>query len=93
MYEFKAGPGKLKCQDDGRCTGYSDDPSFDCGNEIETASETFGSLHTLSGGDDTVFSLYGFEGIEARWPIDIPSSCHLECSGCTFQRNPQEVVL
>lgn len=74
----------LDCEN-GRCTAYTTDDTFDCGNAIEEASAGFGSFQTLHDGDNIVHILHGFEGIDTDiMPIDIPETCTLDCSGCSF---------
>ena len=74
----------LDCEN-GRCTAYTTDDTFDCGDAIEEASAGFGSFQTLHDGDNIVHILHGFEGIDTDvMPIDIPETCTLDCSGCSF---------
>jgi len=84
LFDAAAGPGVLDCEN-GRCTAYTTDDTFDCGNAIEEASAGFGSFQTLHDGDNIVHILHGFEGIDTDiMPIDIPETCTLDCSGCSF---------
>lgn len=77
---IKGGPTKIDCQN-GRCTNYTTDILV-CGDEIEEASESFGSYQTLLDGSNIVHSLHGYEGINKAEPITIPKNCILNCSGC-----------
>ncbi|KAL9182888.1 hypothetical protein ACHAXT_004167 [Thalassiosira profunda] len=79
------GPALLQC-DEGRCTRYTTDENSDCGDAIEKASVSYGSLHTAVGGDNKVHILHGFERINTgNNKVRIPRGCNLDCSGCTFQ--------
>ena len=76
------GPTKIDCLE-GRCSGYSQD-TFDCGDDIEIASDSYGSFQTLLGGSNTVSTFSGYEGISnSAQPITLPANCTLECSGCS----------
>lgn len=82
------GPTNIDCRN-GRCTSYTTD-TFNCGNEIEEASKSFGSFQTLLDGSNTVYSLYGYEGINKNDPITIPQNCILDCSGCSRHVNARK---
>lgn len=76
------GPTKIDCSN-GRCTNFTT-TQLDCGTGIEAASEAYGSFHVPLHDGVTVYSLYGFEGINnvGTKPILIPKLCSLDCSGC-----------
>lgn len=78
------GPAQVEC-DDGRCIWYTTDPNFECGTEIEAASDSYGSFSTLLWWENTSHSFYGYEGINSSvLPINIPGTCKLDCSGCSL---------
>ena len=79
-----AGVGLLDCLN-GRCTEYTTNDDFDCGDAIELASDSWGSFETLLDGDNIVHYLHGYDGIVTNVPIEIPEECTFDCSGCTFQ--------
>ena len=81
---YTAGPGLLDCLN-GRCTQYTTNDDFDCGDKIELASDSWGSFETLLDGDNIVHYLHGYDGIVTNVPIEIPEECTFDCSGCTFQ--------
>ncbi len=76
------GPTQIDCKN-GRCTNYTTD-DLNCGTGIEAASEAYGSFQIPLTDGDQVYSLYGFEGINniGTAPVQIPSKCNLDCSGC-----------
>ena len=69
-------------EDDSR----TDDDDFNCGNDIEQASEVYGSLHNIAWGSHLSHGLYGYEGINTKQKAaHIPEGCTLDCSGCSYQ--------
>lgn len=76
-----SGPAQLQCSD-GRCTKYVHGETFDCGTAIEIASEGYGVLSTLPDNETIPHEFYGYEGINGM--VQIPSTCSLECTGCTL---------
>lgn len=75
-----SGPSMLQCND-GRCTKYVHGETFDCGRDIEVASEGYGTLSTLTDDEDIPHEFHGFEGINGSF--EIPDTCKLECTGCS----------
>ena len=81
-FNMTAGPALLECQY-GRCTNYTTQSGFDCGDDIEAASDGYGSFHTPTYHGKS-YDFYGYEGIDTGMkPIKIPKKCTLDCSGCT----------
>ena len=84
--EVYTGPGLLECTE-GDCYNYSVGPHYnDCGEEIQDASEEWGSIslsgHRSNGGQ--VFS--GFNNITTTDAIMIDQHCTLDCSSGTFKK-------
>jgi|EP00956_Cyclotella_meneghiniana_P038702 hypothetical protein len=82
--EIFAGPGLLTCTQ-GTCSNHAHEPN-NCGNEIQEASEHWGTLSLLGYSTDETVVFSGFSGISTTEAIMINAGCAVECSGCEFTR-------
>lgn len=77
-----SGPVQIDCLA-GRCSTFTRD-TFNCGDDIELASDSHGMMQTLLHGQDAASTFAGFEGVNSgKQPISLPPGCSLECSGCS----------